>query len=223
MINIELKDGEEIKEYSLGKGITVYISNYGRAFNIKSGKQYKLYYPNGGRQGTTPLLNIERGSRYNNNYICIRKNMSRLVYKLFVNENLNDKSHIIFKDKNPLNCRYDNLDVGLTNRPIIKQLSPSQIKLFNHPDIIKTIKKCLLKYYENENVVVNNGLYLFDDLIQESLILIYKALLDKDNMEENIDNYRRLAYKITQKYICSHYFKDEKYFEYNCNKIYSDY
>ena len=214
MKEIVLEDGEQIKEYYHNPTQTKwFITNYGRIFNIR-GKYIK------------PLL---RGRKYNKSYIIQPSKMingkrikgimqiARVVYKLFVDPNLKDNSHIRFKDGNRKNCRFDNLSVGLEHRPHREGLPPDKQALFDNPKTLIYIRQKLWCWYDGDFRNIK-GAMLLEDLIQESLFFVYQALFDyKHTSEKKYKNYIRT---IVEMFVCKRYHREKVNWQYNDELLY---
>lgn len=136
--------------------------------------------------------------------------MPRLVYKAFIDSDLTDNCYVVHKNKDRTNCRADNLTLGLEKRKFEGVLSQEQYKLFNNPVTMEYIRKKLCKHYNNNFENIKGGM-TYDDLIQESLILIYKALFHYISLDDPIENsksYRKYVYAIVEKFICKKYIRD---------------
>lgn len=212
---IDLQDGEIIKLYKY-KEITFYITNYGRLFTIKE-KPFKPYPQRvKGHPDWQSSLKIQINIRRKDKWVRYSLGLARLVYKLFVDENINASSRIVFKDGNHLNCRFDNLSVGLEHKEV-KPLTQEKIYLFNLPDTERHIRKTLCWYYKTTRIITNNGLFTYDDLVQEGKVLIYKAL--SNYKITNSDDYGGWIFTIVRKYICNRYRNEIKYVSYDDNRI----
>ena len=214
MKEIILQEGEEIKEYYHNQTQTKwFVTNYGRFFS-KTGKCIK------------PIL---RCQKYSKNYMIqpskiingkrIRGTIScaRIVYKLFVNPKLKDNSFITYKDGNRANCRFDNLSVGLEHRPHREGLPPDKQALFDNPKTLIYIRQKLWFWYDGDFRNIKHAM-LFEDLIQESLFMVYQALFDyKHTSEKKYKNYVR---HIVEMFVCKRYHREKVNYIYNDNLLY---
>ena len=198
---IKLDDGEIIKKYT-HKEISFYITNYGRLFNLKGQPLKPQIQRVKDKHTWKATLKIQLNIRRKDLYVRYSLSLPRLVYKLFVDKNINDKSRVVFKDGNHFNCRYDNLDIGIEHKKT-PPLSKEKLELFNSPITIKTIERCLCWWYGTTKLSVNNNLFDFEDLVMESLMVLYKAL--NNYQHENEDKYKGYVFQITRKFICSRY------------------
>ena len=200
MKTIDLQDGEIIKKY-IHKEITFYITNFGRIFNING----KLLKPQLQRvkdkSGWNPSLKIQLNIRTKKLWVRYSLGLARVVYKSFVDENISEWSRIVFRDGNHLNCRWDNLSIGLEHQKV-ERLTREQLKLLNSPYTMANIKKALLWYYKNPNIIVNEYMTL-DDLTQEAVILITKAL--PNYKHESMDRYGGWVFTLVRRFICDRY------------------
>lgn len=99
------------------------------------------------------------------------------------------------------------------------ELPQEQYKLFNNPVTLEYVRKKLYKWYNGDFRNIRDGM-VFDDLIQESLMLIYKALYNYkiiEDAEGSSKNYCKFVYAIVEKYICKHYIRDYKIKHYEVN------
>ena len=137
----DIQQGEKIKKVKIN-GITFYISNYGRIFNDKK-KELKPYFTQSSKVEKFARVDI---TRFKNGKKIGRVNLSipRLVYKNFIDNNLEESCHVIFKDKNHRNNRWDNLDIGMMRKKYNYPLPQKMKELFESDDTIRLIKSALL-------------------------------------------------------------------------------
>lgn len=199
---IQLSDGEQIKEFVYKPSdYKCYVSNYGRVFT-KSGRELTKIYR--GKTNKTYYINMCKGKKH------IYLSLPRLVYRTFIDNDLPENCYIVHKDKNRLNCKVDNLELGLEKRKIGGELPQEKYNLFASPTTLEYVRKKLFTWYNGDFNNIKDSMD-FEDLIQESLLLIYKATYNYkiiEDSEQNSKCWRKFVYAIVEKYVCKHYIRD---------------
>lgn len=167
---VALNKNEIIKPWT-EKGYTCYVSNQGRIFNKYLTKELSLTI-------NDQQVKFDRRLNPTTNPRRLTRNVSRLVYKLFVSEDLPDNAWVIHKDGNWLNNNAENLDVGMMRKCYNYPLPKEKQELFDSVSTIKLIKSALLTGMSPRSVC--KGGRLFEDMIQESFIYVHQGLYDWD-------------------------------------------
>lgn len=192
MKEIVLEEGEEIKLYK-HEGKLIYATNYGRFFN-KNGKQLKTRE----HKGTICIC-----LRHNYNRYLL--SCARIVYKLFVDPDLQESDYIVYKDKDRKNIKFDNLTIGLDKRKIEGEVEPKLLELYLSNWTYNLIKGYIINHYDLDCLLRFGATK--EDLVQETYLLLWKAIHDNFNFVDD-KQWCKLVTQIIKKYIFTKYTYD---------------
>ena len=163
------------------------VSNLGNIRNAKNKKIRKTFLEKN-------KLKIELNKKANLRNLSV----ARLVYNAFADEHAPDNCKVILIDKNPYNCRFDNLRLKHCYGMIP---SKEQLKVFNE-NVYAVVKWYLFKH-EKFNPYDNYwGGLTNDDLIQDCVMAIYEYLPMYDSKSKFTTFCRAV---IRTRHICSKY------------------
>lgn len=135
------------------------ISNFGNVRNAKTKRKHTPYFKDG-----VMKIDLHRKLR--------SLSLARLVYNHFADEEAPKDCKVIHIDKNPQNCRFDNLRLRAGYGMIP---TPEQLEIFNNQ-----VYRCVKYILFNIKCIKPNtqywGGYEVNDLIQDCVMIIYQAL-----------------------------------------------